>query len=76
MKRRTFIKALLGVGSLLAVWNPLRGAEASGKTYDKVHRTAGYILMGRTRGCSSPFQNEDGHVNLEKGLIELESRHS
>lgn len=76
MKRRTFIKGLLGVSSLLAVWNPLRSAQTSGKSLGKKHHATGFILTGRASGCSSPSQNEDGHVNFEKGLIELEFRHS
>lgn len=76
MKRRTFIKCLAGIGSMILIPKLLPRARAGALSRPQRHHSAGHVLTGRTSGCSGPYQNEDGAVHLEKGLIELEYRTS
>jgi hypothetical protein len=77
MKRRTFIKCLAGIGSLILVPKRVSGSRVGALPGPEGrHQSAGYDLRGRASGCSGPYQNEDSAVNLEKGLIELEYRTS
>lgn len=75
MKRRTFIKCLVGTtasGIACITYSGTKPGRLKIKGSDKeIH---GNLLYGKKGGCSTPACNESSAVQFEQALQELDSR--
>ncbi len=74
MKRRTFIKCLVGMASGIACVTYSSTTPGRLKMKDSDKETHGNLLYGKKGGCSTPACNESSAVQFEQALHELASR--
>jgi hypothetical protein len=74
MKRRTFIRCLTGFASGIACLKKFEVIDEQFMHQEFEKTSCGYIMHGKSGGCSTPGCTDSSSVQFEQALHELESR--